>query len=648
MKETIKNIGILAHVDAGKTTLTEQLLYQTGAIRSVGRVDHGNTQTDTMDLERERGISIMSMPTSYTYKGQKINIVDTPGHVDFVAEVERSMLVLDGAILVISAKEGVQSHTKLLFNALKRMEVPTLLFINKIDRMGVEIDGVLTEIRRQLSPNICVLQTVRSEGSREAVPHPTVLEPDDDLIEMLSVADEMLMLDYLEGETISGERLYDTLKLAVAQRVAYPVLFGSALNGIGLHEMLDEINELLPQFEQIASSDANNSDPSGIVFKVARTNIKTGRVCMVKVTAGEVLNRGFIGTHKVTGVSRWCHGRVEPVKRLQAGDIGMVTGMHHLHVGDTFGQGIDHKGFSLGKPTLKVKMEVEHPPQRRELLEALTVMADNDPYLSYELNEFNDDIYITLFGYIQMEIVEETLKRDYGIAVQMGEPMTIYMETPVTMAESTIPMYDAGLPFHAGASLRVEPLPRGSGIEYGLDLNTQGLKQPFLNGIEDGVHAYLDQGLYGWELTDMKISLIGFEVNSVEGTPKDFRDMVPLVLFDALKTAETKQLWPISDYQLSIPTTLMGRAMSDLKWMQATFDEPLIEGDTCTIVGVIPVDLCHNYELTVHQYTSGRGHFERKVIGYEDAPADMYKERPRFKVDPSNRGEYLMGIVRAT
>lgn len=644
-QQPIKNIGIFAHVDAGKTTLTEQLLYQTGAIRQLGRVDHGNTQTDSMALERERGISIISMPTSYNYQGQKINIIDTPGHVDFVAEVERSMLVLDGAILVISAKEGVQSHTRLLFNALSRMEVPTLIFINKIDRMGVEIEVVLAEIRKQLTPNICVLQEVSGEGSKQAQIQAATLQPDDALIEALSTVDEEILLDYLDGVEISHERLHQTMVTAVAARTLYPVLFGSALNGIGMQEMLGGINELLPNFSMPDINSTPSDGASGIVFKVAH---QPGRVCMVKLTAGHIEHRGTLGENKITGLSRWNHGQTESINVLHAGDIGIVMGLHQFKVGDTFGHGINRKGFALGKPTLKVKISVDRPTQRQALLDALTIMADNDPYLSYELNEFNDDIYITLFGYVQMEIVEETLKRAYSIDIEMADPMTIYMETPVQMAEASVSMYEDGLPYHAAVGFRVEPLPRGSGVEYGSEITTGFLKQTFQNGVEDGVYAYLDQGLHGWELTDLKITLISYEFSSPVSTPSDYRDLSPLVLFDALKQAGTKLLWPLSEYQLEVPTDQMGRAMSDLKRMKATFEEPTIEGETCTITGIIPVDLSHNYALTVHQYTSGMGHYESKVIGYEDAPNDIYKERPRFKVDPSNRGEYLLGIMRAS
>ncbi len=641
MNQPIKNIGIFAHVDAGKTTLTEQLLYQTGAIRKLGRVDHGDTQTDSLALERERGISIISMPTSYNYQGQKINIIDTPGHVDFVAEVERSMLVLDGAILVISAKEGVQSHTQLLFGALRRMGVPTLIFVNKIDRMGVDVTRVLAQIHKQLTPALCVMQEVSNPGSKEAQVRAVTLQPADELIERLATVEEALLVDYLEGVEITSARLFQTLNRAVAAKVIYPVLFGSALNGIGLAEILAAINELLPCFVPLATDET-----SGVVFKVSHLHGKKGRTCMIKLTAGVVALRGFIGADRVTGLSRWHHGQVEVAPVLQAGEIGMVTGLHHLKVGDTFGQGTPNQGFALGKPTLKVKIIADRPAQRQELLEALTVMADNDPYLSYQLNAFNDDIYITLFGYVQMEIVQETLKRDYGIATQLTDPMTIYMETPVGTGEAAVTMYEEGLPYHAAVGFRVEPLPAGSGLHYVSEITTGFLKQPFQNGVVDGVYAYLDQGLHGWELTDLKITLISYEFSSPVSTPSDYRELSPLVLFAALKQAGTKLLWPMGEYRIAVPTAHMGRAMSDLRQMKATIDEPVMEEERCTITGIIPVDLCHNYQMAVHQYTGGVGYFDLKVIGYEEAPADMYKERPRFKPDPANRGEYLMGIVR--
>jgi ribosomal protection tetracycline resistance protein len=631
--EAIKNIGIFAHVDAGKTTLTEQLLYHTGAIKKAGRVDHGNTTTDALELERERGISILSTPTSYLYKNHKINIIDTPGHVDFVAEVERSMLVLDAAILVISAKEGVQSHTRLLFGALERMQVPVLLFVNKVDRMGVNIEKVLTEIRKQLSPHICVMQTVTDEGFKHATVSPVTITADDALIELLSQVDESVMMDYLDGKSLNQQYLHRMLRDAVTQRIVFPLLFGSALNGVGIEEILVEINTLLPSFQPL-----DTDEVSGVVFKVRRQYSKKNRLSTIKVTAGLAKMRGTIGEDKITNLYRYHHGELVQSDILTPGEIGVATGLHHLNVGDTFGQGIQHKGFSLGKPTLKVNVKAVSPTQRRELLEAMVLLTESDPYLSYELSEFNDDIYINLFGYVQMEIVQEWLKRDYGIPITFDDPMTIYMETPKKVAESYIGMKY----FYAGVGLRIEPLSMGCGVQYTVETHVNGLKPSFQRAIEDGVYAYIDQGLHGWEITDMKVSLTGWDTDSIMSAAQDYRDLTPLVLFDALKQADTRLLWPMNSYSMYIPTFLMGRSMSDLQKMKATIDDPVLDGDGYRLSGTIPVDGSGNYDFQVHAYSSGMGYYESKFLGYEDAPPNVNKKRPKFKLDPADLAGYLL------
>ncbi len=637
LNRKIKNIGIFAHVDAGKTTLTEQLLFLAGAIAQPGRVDHGNTVTDNLALERERGISIVSMPTSYNYKGQKVNIIDTPGHVDFIAEVERSMLVLDGAVLVISAKEGVQSHTKLLFKALSRMEIPTLIFVNKIDRMGVDLKKITREMELFLTKKIYPMQEVMHEGTRQASTESKQLTAEDGLIDILSDTDLSVISEYLENGGIGSTRLKNLFKTAVEEKKVYPVFFGSALNNIGVECLMDGVNDLLPLFRP-----PDTAEPAGVVFKVKRRHIKAVRECIVKVTAGNIVKFSRIGEDKVTNISVWEHGRIYPADMLCAGETGIITGLNHLNVGDQFGQAAPQKVFSLGKPTLKVKISPVESSQRKQLLESLTLIMEGDPYLSYELSEFSDDIFINLFGYVQMEIIREILKRDYSIEVNMEDPMTIYMETPNSSAQAIKRMYKDGLHLHAGVGLRIEPLERGSGIQYVSEVGTGFLKSVFQNGVREGVFAYIDQGLKGWELTDMKITFTDFDYNSVDSTPKDYRDLTPIVLFEALKQSGTRLLWPVGEYTLKIPTTFMGKALSDLRKMQATFDEPVVDEGFCTIRGTVPLELLDNYDIKVHEYTSGMGHFETRFSGYEEAPENIDRERPRFKTDPANCGKYLL------
>jgi len=642
LNEKIKNIGIFAHVDAGKTTLTEQLLYHTGAISRPGRVDHGDTLTDSLDLEKERGITILSASTSYYYKEQKVNIIDTPGHTDFVAEVERSMLVLDGAILVISAKEGVQSHTKLLFNTLINKGVPTLLFINKIDRMGVNVQKVLNDIRRLLTGKIIVMQTVKNEGSRDAVVDATGMRMTDDIVELLSEVDETLMMDYLEGITLESQRLTTLLKIATGECLAFPVFLGSALNNIGIEQILNAVNEYLPHFQ--------NSDteiPGGIVFRIGHTQRHTGRFSVLKLTSGSLKRYDTVGGDRITNLSIWENGRLKAVDRISAGEIGLVTGLHHMNIGDTFGEAKCEADISLGKPTLRAKISPKNKARRKELLEALSLMRESDPYLSYELSDFNDDIHINLFGYVQMEIVREMLRRDYGVEAEMEEPMTIYMETPLGRASSSKMIHEDHLRFYAGIALVIEPLERGSGIQYCSEVGTGDLKPTFQKGVEEGVSAYLDQGLKGWEMTDMKITFTDFQFDSVSSTPKEYRDLAPIVLFEALKKVGTKLLWPVSNYTLNIPVSAMGKAISDLQQMKAVMNEPVIDGETCIIKGSVPYENQKHYEIKVHEYTSGMGFFESKFGGYEDAPVDMYREREKFKVDPGNRGKYILSKLSA-
>ncbi|MCK8059675.1 MULTISPECIES: translation factor GTPase family protein [unclassified Fusibacter] len=639
MNKIIKNIGIYAHVDAGKTTLTEQLLYHTGVIRSAGRVDDGNTHTDTMDLERERGISIMSAPISFMHAGEKINIIDTPGHVDFVAEVERSMLVLDAAILVISAKESVQSHTKLLFQALKRQKVPTLIFINKIDRMGVKLVDVFEDIDKLLTDRSLPLQTVTDEGARGAAVSDLFGIDHESLAERLALYDDAFFERYLSGE-LNRKMMEEVIRTLMSTCQVYPLLFGSAMHGVGISGCLEAIHKLM-------DAPAYNSEEAlgGIVFKVQRNHVKT-KESFIKLTTGHIGVRELIGEDKITKIEALIDGELVKVDRLYAGDIGIVQGLQHYPMGSSFGIDQTVTGEQLAKPTLKVKILPEKFSKRKQLLDALEILSEADPYLEFELNEFNDDIYLKLFGFVQMDIVYEMLLRRFDLSVTYKDPMTIYMETLKSQASYEVRMYEEGLPFHAAVGFRVSPLPIGSGIVYESLITTGYLKQTFQNAVEEGVFEFLDQGLLGWEITDMKVELISYMFSSVCSSPKDYRDLAPLVLFEAIRRAGTYLLWPISRFDLSVPLDKIGKSIADLSRMKATFDEPIIKDGNYLISGTVPIELSHNYALEVHAYTSGKGYFETKFSGYEPAPEWVVKEREKFKTDPSNRSTYLMSKSR--
>lgn len=635
----IINIGIFAHVDAGKTTLTEQLLYKSGAIRTLGRVDTGNTHTDTMDLERERGISIVSQPIAFTYKDLKVNLIDTPGHVDFVAEVERSLLPLDAAILVISAKESVQSHTRTLFHALETQKTPILIAVNKVDRLGVDIDQVLGDIQDLMKKSV-PLQVVESYGTKDTQISALPETLDRRFLESLAEVSDASLDAYCQGleDPVAIE---DHFIRGIGNQDFYPLVFMSAMHGIGIEACLEAIFRWLPKPTWPADAPIG-----GMVFKVLCNHIKT-KTHYIKLTSGHIGIRELIGDDKISRIMALQNGQLESVERLYAGDIGLVTGLHHLKVGDTFGTYTKALTNTLAQPSLSVKIGPERPSQRPGLLDALENMAAVDPYLSYQISEVDDHIYLNLFGYVQMEVVKEQLWRQYHIPVNFDDPTAIYKETPLAASEYIAGWGHEGMPYPVGVGLRVEPLPLGSGFQYTSEITTGFLKQTYQNGIEDGVSAYLDQGLKGWGLTDMKVTLIAYEYDSVSSTVSHYRDLTPIVLFEALKKVGTQLLWPIGDFYLNVPIAYMGRAVGDLTRMGASITKQVPETQSVSLTGTIPLVQALHYAMTVRAYTSGQGSFETRLTGYAPAPKGHEKNRVKFKVDPGERGTYLMYKRRA-
>lgn len=634
--KTIKNIGIFAHVDAGKTTLTEQLLYQTGAIRHLGRVDHGDTVTDENVLERERGISIFASPTSYTFEGHKVNIIDTPGHVDFIAEVERSMLVLDGAVLVISAKEKVQSHTRLLFRTLQRLKVPTLIVINKIDRLGVIIDDVLKEIHAHLTEHAIVLQkaAIHFDGTCHVEDEP--IQINDANIEKLSLVDEHLLVDYLDDKRIDQQRMEQTLQIGTERVKCFPVCFASALKGLGVRAILHHINRFLPAFQPLETD-----EPSGVVFRINRRPGTVTKLATIKLEAGRLKAYDYIGGDKITTIKKYEAGRLVAVGQLEPGEIAVVTGLNHIGVGHVFGKSRIHD-IHLGQPTLRAKIRIEQMTYREKLLQALSNIQDADPYLSYELSDYTKDIHINMFGYVQMEILEELLARDYQLKVHFEKPKVIFKEAPIKVGQGFMAIRDPMNPFEAGIRLKISPMPSGSGITCVSEVSFGSLQRPYQNAVWDGVKKHLAQGLYGWQITDIQVTLVDYEYNSVTSTPSDYRLLSPIVLFRALKEAGTKLLWPINRYELQVKTRLMGRAMSDLQAMLAVLEEPSIKEDRCIITGEIPAQTSGRYDLSVQEYTSGLGDYTAKHSHYEPAPDTMVEYRDYFMADPGNMTRYIM------
>jgi ribosomal protection tetracycline resistance protein len=377
------NIGIVAHVDAGKTTVTENLLYLGGAIKKIGRVDDGNTQTDSMELEKKRGITIKSSVVSFEWKNIKINILDTPGHTDFVSEVERALSVLDGAVLVISAVEGLQAHTLMLFKVLKKLKIPTIIFINKLDRIGADYKKIIKEMKRTLSPNVIALQNVCKEGTTEVeIEKPYSKTILDNIVENLCDIDENLLEDYINGKTIGRKLIERKISIKARKAKVYPVLLGAALKGVGIEDLMDSVVKYLPY---------SMSDPlkplSAVVFKIDNSNAKNKKV-YVRIFDGKISLRDSILIsrtnifEKVKKINIFTNGKNVEASCIESGDIGIIYGLDDIKIGDILG--VDSHKFravSLAQPVLKTKITAINKDKTMNLYEILSSLAQEDPLL---------------------------------------------------------------------------------------------------------------------------------------------------------------------------------------------------------------------------------------------------------------------------
>lgn len=642
------NLGIVAHVDAGKTTVTENLLYHGHVIDKIGRVDNGDTQTDTMELEKARGITIKASAISFNYKDVKINILDTPGHIDFISEVERSLSVLDGAVLVVSAVEGVQSQTKVLFNTLKKLNIPTIIFINKLDRIGSNANKVYKEIRKLLSEKAVLMQNCANEASKEVkiIDNFDSEELYNRLLDVLSELDEEILNEYLEKEYVNKDLINKKISLYSSEGLIYPVFLGSAGLNIGTDLLL---NKILNYF---SINNNNDNELSGVVFKIERT-ASNEKKAYVRMFGGEVNVRDVIRINdetleKVKKISSLENGRSLDGKKISCGDIGIIHGISCMKIGTVIGKKSDKlRHVSLARPTLKTKISLADGEDNHKLYMALLNLSDEDPLLELETDDSNGDIYINLFGEVQKEIIYSVLKAQYGLNIQYSNNQTIYKETVCGIGNAM--MYEGQKlnMFHATVGIKVEPLERGAGLHYKSNVTTGFLPKSFQNAIEEAVFETCKYGLYGWELTDMEVTLVDSEYNSVESTPSDFRNLTPMVLMEAIDNAKTRLLEPINEFELSVPEYAISKSMFDLKMMGAEFDSPNLVGDDYVLNGLIPVENSKDYQIKIASYTEGKGIFITKFSGYRNTVFDESKICKRSVINPLNKKEYIMHKLNA-
>jgi len=655
------NLGIVAHVDAGKTTLTERLLHAAGVIDDIGSVDEGTTKTDTLALERARGITIKAAVVSFELPGVTVNLIDTPGHPDFIAEVERVLSLLDGAVLVISAVEGVQPQTRVLMRALRRLRVPTLLFLNKIDRGGADPDRVMAAIRGRLTDAIVPMGTVAAAGTRAACFTPLRLD-ESTVIEALADHSDALLAAYVADRPVAAARMRRELAGLTRRAAVHPVYCGSAITGEGVATLMSGLADLLP----VGSGD-EAAAPEGRVFKIERGPAGE-RIAYVRLYSGTVHVRQRLpvsgrGEVKPTLISVAERGQWARRSLLRAGEIGRLSGLGEVRIGDTLGEPSRDRRASLRFPPPTMQAVVA-PVRRRDdgaLRAALARLAEEDPLINVRMDEGGREIAVSLYGEVQKEVIEATLAADFGLAVTFHETTTICIERPVGIGEAVEILNTASNPFQADIGLRIEPGPPDSGVSFRLAVPPQTMPlyiyknaEGFSQAMEQYIGATLREGRYGWAVTDCVVTMVECGYSVADGPPSrrgpdstsaDFRNLTPMVVMDALEQAGTVVCEPMLRVSIEAPGWATSALLTVLGRLGAAVRGQAVRGELTTVEAGLVTARLRELQRQLPAVTSGEGVLESTFDGYRPVPGEPHV-RPRTMADPRNRKEYLLSLTR--
>jgi ribosomal protection tetracycline resistance protein len=655
------NLGILAHVDAGKTTLTERLLYAAGVIDEVGSVDDGSTQTDSLALERQRGITIKAAVVSFAVDGVTVNLIDTPGHPDFIAEVERVLSVLDGAVLVVSAVEGVQTQTRLLMRALQRLRIPTLLFVNKIDRGGADPERALRGIAERLTPAIVPMGSASGLGTRGARSTPYGAADagfTSRLVELLADHDDTLLAAWVDNAAaLSWRRLRGELAAQTARALVHPVFLGSAITGAGVDALIAGIGELLPP----AGGDADGP-VSGTVFKVERGPAGQ-QVAYVRMFSGTVrvrdrLRFGRDGEGKVTAIAVFERGPAGRRGSVAAGQIGKLWGLGGVRIGDPVGTPpATRAARQFAPPTLETVVVPCRPADKGALHVALAQLAEQDPLINLRQDDLRQELSVSLYGEVQKEVIQATLADDFGVDVAFRESTTICIERPAGTGAAAEIMGEEPNPFLATVGLRIGPAAVGAGVEFRIEAELGSMPFAFFRAVEDTVRATLRQGIYGWEVTDCTVAMthsgylgkhgLGHQYfnKSMSSTGEDFRSLTPLVLMSALQQAGTVVCEPIHRFRLDLPADTLAAVLPVLARLRAVPGTPAARGSWYLLEGALPAARVHELQRELPALTRGDGVLESAFDHYRPVSGPV-PTRPRTDHNPLDRKQYLLHVMR--
>ena len=681
--EKIRNIGFIAHIDAGKTTVTEQVLYATGRIHRVGGVDDGTTAMDWMPQERERGITITAAATTAQWQDCRINIIDTPGHVDFTAEVERSLRVLDGGVVVLDAVAGVQSQSETVWRQADTYNVPRICFVNKMDRVGASYERTLDSVQRRLKANPVPIQLPMGEeaefrgtidliggraivyplgrGARtsaedyEDVPIPAEFKDDyyryrQEMIEKIVETDEQLLIRYLEGEELSPEDLRAALRRATIARELVPVLCGSAISGKGVHPLLDAILWLLPSpadvppvegvNPQTEETELRHPDTDGplaaLAFKVA-TDPYVGRLVFLRVYSGRVKSGASVqnvsrkGRERLGRLLQMHANHREELEDVIAGDICAAVGLKNTFTGDTICADVDQVILEPPKfpsPVVSVAIEPMTRADQDRLSDALRKLSDEDPTFVVRFNDETGQTVMSGMGELHLEVLVDRMRREFNVEAQVGRPRVSYRETLTRpyRSEARFVRQTGGHGQYGHVVLDLEPLDRGEGIKFVNDIDGGVIPREYIPAIERGVRQALDNGpLGGYPLVDLKISLVDGSFHNVDSSEMAFRSAGMMAIREGVSKGGPCLLEPIAELEVVTPADYLSDVIGDLGTRRAQIRT--IEGQESaqTVRALVPLGETFSYTTALRSLSQGRASFTMEFRYYEPVPEGLLR-----------------------
>lgn len=661
MSEIFHNIGILAHVDSGKTTLTEQLLYLTGAIRNAGSVDSGTAATDSLSVEKQRGISVRTATASTKWQDVTINIIDTPGHIDFAGEVERALSALDYAVVIVSAVEGVRAHTENILRSLDAAKLPRLIFINKVDRAGADVKNVIKELR-EISPQAhIVLSEIENEGTESC----RVYNPDENKFcvaateALADVSDEAAEL-FLNDEALTKENADRIIRNEISACTLTPVAFGSAKYSVGIKELADILVKYMPDSSRLATDDL-----CGIVFKIEHDK-SLGKVTHIRLFGGEIANRDEVELfvpekslviqsdavdteekkiirEKVSQIKKFCGAKSTDTGIIRSGDVAAVCGLPSAKNGFYIGTPIRNESANLVNPFLRVKVTPSDadPLKVPALAAALNELSDEEPYIDAKWENGQKEITISTTGKIQIEVLSNLLKERYNIDAQFSPPTVIYKETP-SKAGKGLSRYTMPKPCWAVVEFDIEPMPGGYGVSYHGRLPNNQCFYRYQSHIRTSFNRCLEQGLYGWEVTDFKCTLVGGEHHTIHTHPLDFFVCTPMAFMTALENVGTTILEPLLKIRVVAPEEFSGKIFSEVVKAGGEYDTPVIRSGMVTVEAVVPVATTMNFPERLATLTSGKAVLSQTFYGYRECNDGLEHINPRNGVNPLDRSKWIL------